>query len=124
MPTPVPPLDVRDRPLDFWERGPIRQILELEFEAALLRAIGERGMRVTAETEQIIHDAVVPEAFLFVTQAEGWSPEEEGKGRFTLAHQQAIQREMARLIANRLAQAGEGPSGVPIPFRSLLVPTA
>ncbi len=102
MQTLPPHIDDCDRSLDFWERGPIRRILELEFEAAFVQVMGDTGRRMDAAEEKRVHDAVVPEVFLFVTDNVEWSQGETEAGHFTLARQQLIRREMDRLICMHL----------------------
>ncbi len=52
-----------DQPLSFWEHGPVREIVELEFDAALVREMQLSGVRVSPERERELRDAIVPQAF-------------------------------------------------------------
>src|SRR3989338_2904190 len=55
-------------PVSFYEHGPVRQIVETEFEACLMHHLMHRDARVDRETEKIIHDAVVPLCVLDITE--------------------------------------------------------
>jgi hypothetical protein len=74
---PQPEARISSVTLAAWEHGPLREIVETEFEMAIIDAIGKRGLRLTPQEERILHDAVVPDACLaaierqFITQGPG-----------------------------------------------------
>jgi hypothetical protein len=70
MPPTIPPVDDDDVPLSFWESGPVRQLVDLEFQAALIREANAWGVRVTPDEEKALHDAIVPQAFCFAAKPE------------------------------------------------------
>ncbi len=52
-----------DYTLDFWESGPIRQLLEMQFEITVLEEARKKGIDMTAERRKALHDRVIPAAF-------------------------------------------------------------
>ena len=92
-----------DRSLAFWEQGPIREIVEMEFALALLKQTRKRGIGIDRETERHLHDAVLPEVVLFLVENVRWSPKEERRKRFTRAHQDILRQEMNRGLGAALA---------------------
>jgi siroheme synthase len=99
--------------LAFWETGPIRDIVETEFEMALIDALGKRGRRLDADEEKQLHDAVVPDALLEAMEREfigaGKHP-----GEFLVRKQPELQRDIAdklRIALDRRDDAARPLSG-------------
>ena len=97
-PRPLSKQDL-DRPLNFWEEGPLRKILEMEFDLILEEELARRGVSASAGVCNVLHDAVVPEAFLFLTKNVQWTPSEELRLALSLMHQKAVHREILGRIS-------------------------
>ena len=104
------PLASDDVPLDFWEHGSIRQVLEEEFEMSLLRLLQERGLTLNATDEKRLRDVIVPEVFLDVTDSIGWTPEEEKAHAFSEAHRRIIQNRMRRMLLEQMKEGSSAAS--------------
>lgn len=52
--------------LSLWvcEKGPIREIVEIEFDVCLDRIVREEGVHVPVGTVQVLHDQVLPSVFI------------------------------------------------------------
>ncbi len=98
--------DDLDRSLEFWEEGPLRKILELEFDIVLDEELQRRGAAAGAEMCRLLHDAVVPEAFLFLTKNIPWTPAEERCLALSLVHQHTIHRELRRRLSVQIDRLG------------------
>ncbi len=61
--TSVPSQDVLDVPLNLFEYGPDRTMLEGEFNAALMNELRVRPRVLSSERERALHDCVLPHAF-------------------------------------------------------------
>ncbi len=107
---PTLPRSSDDLPLDFWEHGSIRQILEEEFEMSLLRLLQERGLSMSAADEKRLRDVIVPEVFLDVTDSIGWTPEEEASHAFSEDHRRIIQHRMRRMLMEQIKDGSSAAS--------------
>jgi hypothetical protein len=94
------------RSLAFWEAGPLRKILELEFDLVLDEELLQRGVTASADVCGILHDAVVPEVFLFLTENIPWTAAEERRLTLSLVHQHAIHGEIRRRLSVQLDRLG------------------
>ncbi len=95
-----------DRPLDFWENGPVRQILEMEFELVLEQELTARELSLDALVCDLLHDAVIPEVILFVTQKMHWTHQEERRMALTLVNEKRVRREIVRRLSRQLERFG------------------
>lgn len=94
-----------DLPICVWEKGTVRNLVEEEFEMALLRQIEERCLRVDAAQEKRLHDAIVPQIFFFVAHQCPWTLKEEAARSFHPRHRQVIQHEIERLLRCAFGQS-------------------
>ncbi len=108
-----------DRSLDFWEAGPLRKILEIEFDLVLDEESQRRGVSASADACRLLHDAVVPEVFLFLTKNIPWSPAEERRLTLSLAHQRAIHAEIRRRLAVQLDRLESSLRKAKVPIESM-----
>ncbi len=100
-PTPHTDPDL-DRTIFFWERGPVRRMVEDEFDIELMRQLAERNIMFDVPEERRLHDRVVPEAFLFVAEHLAWTAEEQTRGLFSPEHRTLLQQHISTLLCREL----------------------
>ena len=59
-PSAQTPMSIDDIPIQYFERGPIRDMLEVIFEVAVDRARRRGGFDIPAESEKYLHDTILP----------------------------------------------------------------
>lgn len=101
-PTPSPTLDLAQESLATFERGPIRELIETEFELAVMQHIRNSHLPITHDYELTLHDAVVPAVFVYVMDHMKLDPREGKTGAFTVYHLQDMRRELHRLLSRLL----------------------
>lgn len=101
---------IDDFPLDFWEHGTIRRILDEEFEMSLLRLLQERGKTVNALDEKRLRDLIVPDVFLQVTETIGWSAAEERACSLAPDHRRIVQDRMRRMLLDYMESGSDAAS--------------
>lgn len=111
-PTSSTILDLSNQTLATYERGPIRELIETEFELAVMQHIRVTNRPVTQDYESELHDAVVPAVFTYMMEHMAIETREGNTGTFTVYHLQQMRKELHRQLNTMLEI--EGPAaGIP-----------
>lgn len=101
-PTHSNTLDLLEKPLAEFERGPIRQLIETEFELAVMQHIRATHLPITRDYESTLHDVVVPAVFSYVLEHMKLDVREGGTGGFTVYHLQDMRRQLHTMLSQLL----------------------
>lgn len=106
-PTTIPTtLDTTRLPLSFFQSGPLRNILEMEFELCVLDLAGMED-NITKGEEYALHEIVVPELFFQLLEHEDWLAGGQMEAAISLQIQRWIQAHLRSSIPIALRRIRE-----------------